>query len=74
MDFKTKNRIVRELASQEFIEKDRSLLESSCPSHELLSRSSVSRRTTLDDEMLYVLLDTFSALQIQNHRNGSDSR
>lgn len=44
MEFKEKNRTARELASPEFIEKDRNLLESIHPGHELLSRCNIASR------------------------------
>ena len=71
MEFKEKNRTARELASPEFIEKDRNLLESIHPGHELLSRCNIaSRRETLDSEILYILLDTFTPEEIINYRYG----
>ncbi len=71
MEFKEKNRTARELASPEFIEKDRSMLESIHPGHELLSRCNIaSRRETLDNEILYILLDTFTPEEIINYRYG----
>lgn len=71
MEFKEKNRTARELASPEFIEKDRNLLESIHPGHELLSRCNIaSRRETLDSEILYILLDTFTPEEIINYRFG----
>lgn len=71
MEFKEKNRTARELASPEFIEKDRSLLESIRPGHDLLSRCTIaSRRETLDNEILYVLLDAFTPEEIINNRYG----
>jgi len=69
MEFKEKNRTARELASHEFIEKDRNLLESIHPGHDLLSRCTIaSRRETLDSEILYVLLDVFTPEEIINNR------
>lgn len=71
MEFKEKNRTARELASLEFIEKDRKLLESIRPGHELLSRCTIaSRQETLDNEILYVLLDVFTPEEIINNRYG----
>ncbi len=71
MEFKEKNRTARELASPEFIEKDRNLLESIHPGHELLSRCNIaSRRETLDSEILYILLDSFTPEEIINYRFG----
>lgn len=71
MEFKEKNRTARELASPEFIEKDRKLLESIRPGHELLSRCTIaSRQGTLDNEILYVLLDVFTPEEIINNRYG----
>lgn len=71
MEFKEKNRTAREFASPEFIEKDRNLLESIHPGHELLSRCNIaSRRETLDSEILYILLDSFTPEEIINYRFG----
>lgn len=75
MEFKEKNRIIGELASLEFIIKDRELLESNFPGHELLSRCAISsRQATLDNEILYVLMNKLSPEEIINHRFGVSSR
>lgn len=74
MEFKEKNRTARELASEEFIEKDRDLLESIHPGHDLLSRCAIaSRRDSLDNEILYVLLDKFTPKEIIDNRYGVKS-
>ena len=70
MEFKEKNKIIRSIASPEFIQKDRELLETHFPGHELLSRSGNSRKETLDAEILFVLLDKLSPEQIKTHRSG----
>ncbi|MBD9179356.1 MAG: hypothetical protein EGP82_09330 [Odoribacter splanchnicus] len=70
MEFKEKNRHIRELSNPEFLRKDRALLEQYFPGHELLSRSINSKKETLDAEILYVLLDKISPTEIQDYRIG----